>query len=119
MRGFLPVLAITLGLIAAGPAVASSTIATQDLRAPDQTNSAVATQDLRAPDQTNPAVATQDLRAPDRTSEVAVAPAAVLTADSGLSTALIVLLAVGGAAMLAATAVVGRRYAHGRGHTRV
>jgi hypothetical protein len=104
MRGLLPALAITLGLIVAGPAVASSTIATQDLRAPDQTNSAVATQDLRAPDQT---------------TQVAVAPAAALTADSGLSTALIVLLAVGGAAMLAATAVVGRRYAHGRGHTPV
>jgi hypothetical protein len=135
MRSLIPVLAITLGLMVTAPAVAqpadqgvpSSAVATQDLRAPDRTapgssvSSAVATQDLRAPDRTAPgssvssAVATQDLRAPDRTVP-ALAQAPASTSDGGLSTALILLLAVGGAVVLAATAVVGTRYAQAHGH---
>jgi hypothetical protein len=108
MRSLIPVLAITLGLMVAAPALAKP--ADQGVA-----TSAVAGLDLRAPDQTNRAVVTQDFRAPDRTTAVAVAPAAVSTPDGGLSTALIVLLAVGGAVMLAATAFVGRRYAQARG----
>ena len=96
MRSLVPVLAITLGLMVTAPAVAQPA----DQGAP---SSAVAT------------VATQDLRAPDRTvSALAQAPAS--TSDGGLSTALILLLAVGGAVVLGATAVVGTRWAQAHGH---
>jgi hypothetical protein len=111
MRSLIPVLALTLGLIVTAPAVAQPA----DQGVP---SSAVATQDLRAPDRTAPgssAVATQDLRAPDRTVP-ALAQAPASTSDGGLSTALILLLAVGGAVVLAATAVVGTRYAQAHGH---
>jgi hypothetical protein len=122
MRTLIPLLAVTLGLTVTAPVVA------QPADQGGAAGSAVTTQDLRAPDRLAPAtaIATQDLRTPDRiadgsagateTTEVAVAPQAVSTPDGGLSTALIVLLAVGGAVVLAAGAVVGTRYAQAHGH---
>ena len=120
MRSLVPVLATTLGLMVTAPAAVAQPA---DQGAPSSAVATVATQDLRAPDRTTPAssaaagaaVVTQDLRAPDRTAPaLALAPAS--TSDGGLSTALILLLAVGGAVVLAATAVVGTRWAQAHGH---
>jgi hypothetical protein len=85
-------------------------VATQDLRAPDQSApGSVQTQDLRAPDQSAPGSVVQDQRAPD---QVAPAPTPVATDDGGLDPGWIVLIAGAGVLLAAGMGLAGRRTHH-------
>jgi hypothetical protein len=124
MKAFITVLALALGLWVCSTATATS----QDLRNPDQAAPAPAShQDLRNPDRVAPARGyLQDLRSPDRVAPepavvtgatTAPAPAvassnAIPAPDDGLSTLLIVLISVGGAAALAGAAYTTMHVAH-------
>jgi hypothetical protein len=86
-----------------GPGVTPQTLTApkQDLRAPDQVDGTVVPQqDLRTPDQVDgPFAPQQDLRAPDQVSGPQAAPK---SSDDGLGTDTIVLIIIGGVALVAA-----------------
>lgn len=115
MKWFTTLLAISLGLWVCSTAAAATP---QDLRNPDQVApTPTPKQDLRNPDQIAPASAdVQGVAAAAIGASTAPASEPTPASDGGLSTLLIVLLAIGGAVALAGAGYATMRVAHSHGH---